>query len=94
MNPAQWKTKYAWLVWSNRAAADEVYLRAALLNPHLDILWDAFEAYGLARLEAEWDAVRETDEGKRVEEYVGSMLKNFRHGVQMAAAERARAPHR
>ncbi len=92
MNPTQWKSKYAWLVWSNRTADDSAHLRAALLNPHLDILLDAFEAYGLARLATEWAAVRETERGKKVAEYVGSMLENFRRGVEMAAADRRAAP--
>ena len=91
MNPAEWKTKYRWLVWSNSAADNSTHLRAALLNPHLSILLDAFEAFGLDRLCDEWNAVRETEQGKRVGEYVASMLENFRRGVEMAAAERRAA---
>ena len=82
MTPAQWKSKYAWLVWSNRAAADEVYLRAALLNPHLDILLDALEAFGLDRLYEEWNAVREGERGEKVREYLESMLDHFAQGLK------------
>lgn len=82
MTPAEWKNQYAWLVWSNRAADDAVYLRAALLNPHLDVLLDALEAFGLDRLYREWHAVRDTEAGVKVCEYVDSMLLHFAEGVR------------
>ncbi len=81
MTPAQWKSKYAWLVSSNRAADDSVYLRAALLDPHLDILLDALEAFGLDRFYREWDAVHETERGEKVRKYLESMLRHFAEGV-------------
>lgn len=82
MSVAQWRSKYAFLVWSNPDASDSVYLRAALLNPHLVILLDALATFGLIRLREEWDAVRETERGGKVAWYVDSMLSHFVAGIQ------------
>jgi hypothetical protein len=76
------REKYRFLVWSNPDAPDALYLRAALLDPHLDILLDALEAFGLERLWEEWKCVRETQEARKVAGYTEPMLENFSEGVQ------------
>lgn len=79
---AQWRDRYAFLVWSNPGADDSVYLRAALLDPHLFILLDALAVFRLDRLQSEWSRVKETDEGRKVAWYVESMLENFARGLR------------
>ena len=79
---ARWRERYAFLVWSHPDADDSIYLRAALLDPHLSILLDALPVFGLDRLRAEWDAVKETAEGRKVAWYVESMLENFARGLR------------
>jgi len=80
-DPSAWRTHYAFLAWSNAQASDAVLLRAALLDPHYDILVDALHCFGLERLQAEWRAVQDTPEGRKVAFYTdGVLLKNFAIG--------------
>lgn len=85
VTPDMFRTKYRFLVWSNPGAPDTFYLRAALLAPHLDILLDALEAFGLDRLREEWNIVKETEEGRKVAGYTETMLENFSSGVRGGA---------
>lgn len=81
MTAAAWRDKYAFLVWANPGASDSVYLRAALLNPHLAILLDALAVFGLDRLWEEWAAVEDTEKGRKVADYVETMLHSFARGL-------------
>ena len=48
----QWRLRG--LAWSNAAADDGVYIRAALLRPTFTRLLDAALMLGISRLKAEW----------------------------------------
>lgn len=50
----EFREKYRSLVWSNPNADDEIYIRKALLTGRFTVLFDAFVAFGIERLEREW----------------------------------------
>lgn len=81
-----WKKKHSFLVWSNRDASDSQLLRAALLNPHYDILREAVLAFGIDRLFQEWEAIKDTPEGIRVSDYTEEKLRHLKDGVERARA--------
>ncbi len=84
----KWRKKYSFLVWSHREASDRSLLRAALLNPHFDILLDAVWAFGIDRLYREWDAVKDTPEAQSVADYTEEKLRHLKAGVEMAKTMR------
>ncbi|MHB1605620.1 MAG: hypothetical protein ACYCTV_04405 [Leptospirales bacterium] len=87
MTPASFRNKYRFLVWSNPEAPDKIYIRSVLLNPHLDMMLDALNVFGLERLRSEWQSVKDTDEGRKVGDYAESMLNHFSIGLERKVSE-------
>ena len=76
------RERYRHLVWSNPDGADDaVFIRAALLDPHVLVLADFVAEFGLDRVEREWSAVRDTPQGQRCSAVTARMLCNFRIGL-------------
>jgi hypothetical protein len=75
------------LVWSNAAAGDGVYIRAALLRPTFTRLLDAALEFGVARLEAEWAELQSepTRETRRAAAIVARIIGNIEKGFNLAA---------
>ncbi len=75
------------VVWSNAAASDSVYIRAALLRPNFTRLLDAALEFGVPRLKAEWselqvEPTRETDLASPI---VARIIANVEKGFDLAA---------
>lgn len=75
------------LVWSNANAPDEVWIRAALLRPRFLQVLDIVEAFGIARVEGEWETLRVegSPRARRVETRVDRILRNIRRGAALAS---------
>jgi hypothetical protein len=75
------------LVWSNAAADDSVYIRAALLRPTFTRLLDAALEVGVPRLRAEWTELQldPTPEVRRAATIVARILANIEKGFNLAA---------
>jgi len=80
--------KHPGLVWSNSAAPDHVYIRAALLRPRFSELLDIALEFGLERVEQEWAELQldDTHEVRRATPMVERILSNLGKGFQIAAS--------
>jgi hypothetical protein len=78
--------KHPGLVWSNLAADDAVYIRAALVRPRFGRLLDIAVEFGLDRLCAEWTELQRDDtrEVARAREPIERILTNIRKGFELA----------
>ena len=85
MNPI-WQ-RHPGLVWSNPAADDSVYIRAALLKPRFSRLLDIAVEFGLERVSHEWAELRRDDsrEVARAREPVERILTHIEQGFTLAA---------
>ncbi|HUR46585.1 MAG TPA: hypothetical protein VMZ27_11970 [Candidatus Saccharimonadales bacterium] len=74
------------LVWSNRQAGDEIWIRAALLNPRFTRLLEIAVEFGLERLCEEWAILKEegTPEALRARGPVERILSNIGKGFSSA----------
>ena len=75
------------LVWSNPAATDSVWIRAALLKPTYSRLLDIALEFGLDRIRAEW-AELQPDHSREVERaapVVSRIFTNIEKGFALAA---------
>jgi hypothetical protein len=81
-------SKHRGLVWSNPAASDSVYLRAALLRPRFRLLLDIALEFGIERLRSEWKELQtdNTREVVRAHAPVERILKHIEKGFALAAA--------
>jgi hypothetical protein len=91
-NTAFWKA-HPGLVWSNPDAADEVFIRAALMRPKFQTLLEIAVEFGLDRLHEEWrilcaDPLVDT---ARVRENVERCLRHIALGSQDAARRNSEA---
>jgi hypothetical protein len=75
------------LVWSNAAADDTVYIRAALLRPTFTRLLDVAREFGVPRLKAEWAELQlePTRESRRSAPIVARVIANIEKGFNLAA---------
>jgi hypothetical protein len=80
--------KHRGLVWSNPAAEDGAYIRAALVRPRFGRLLDIAVEFGLDRLRREWAGLQEieTREVLRAREPVKRILANIEKGFALAAS--------
>jgi len=77
------REKYRHLVWSNpNNAPDEVFIRAALVHPHVLVLADFTSEYGLPRMRQEWEIIAQTPEGNRCAKTVERMFHNFAYVIE------------
>lgn len=77
------RKKYRLLVPSNPDHAnDDVFIYAALLDPHVLILADFVAEFGLRRVRAAWETVSGTQEGRLARPHVERMLTNFEKGLR------------
>ena len=76
------RVKYRFLVPSNPDhAPDDVFIYAALLNPHVIMLSEFVKEFGMPRVRAAWENISGTLEGRRVASTVERMLSNFEIGL-------------
>jgi len=80
--------KHPGLVWSNPAADDSVYIRAALVRPRFERLLDIVVEFGLERVAREWIELQKDDsrEVVRARESVERILANIKKGFDLASA--------
>ncbi|MEW6306277.1 MAG: hypothetical protein AB1705_22650 [Verrucomicrobiota bacterium] len=76
------------LVWSNPAADDSVYIRAALVRPRFGRLLDIAVEFGLERVRQEWQELMSepTPEVLRARPIVERILNHVEEGFARAAA--------
>lgn len=88
MNRAEFWAKHPGLVWSNRQASDEVYIRAALLRPHFQTLLAIALEFGLERLQEEWRVLCHDSEENtaRARANVERCLRHLQEGFANAAS--------
>jgi hypothetical protein len=74
------------LVWSNQNASDTISIRAALTQPHFEILLRVAQEFGLERLRSEWQILTEegTEETRRAAPIVDRILSNIEKGFALA----------
>ena len=87
MTEAEFTAKHRTLVWSNSHAEPLVYLRAALLKPYYHILLDACLAFGLQKVEQEWQLLCEdpNEPTHRATPIVERILRNIHIGFSRAS---------
>lgn len=80
--------KHQGLVWSNPHADDTVRIRAALVRPRFSQLLDIALAFGLDRVQREWNILVEesTPETLRARASVERILMNIEKGFALAAS--------
>lgn len=82
--------QYPELCWSNRKASDLVHIRAALCRPRFDCLLNIAHAFGLKRLQCEWDALSSDadplPEVERARPVVERVLRNIEEGFRRATS--------
>ena len=80
--------KHPGLVWSNPAADDAVYIRAALVRPRFGRILDIALEFGLDRVCAEWSELKRDDtrEVARAREPVERILAHIRKGFELASS--------
>jgi len=88
MTPEIIRQRHKGLVWSNRQASDDIWIRTAILKPRFSILLDMALAFGLNRLEDEWTLLQKSTpaESTRVAHTVNRILRNIRLGYERAAS--------
>ena len=88
LSPEIIRQRHKGLVWSNRQAGDEVWIRAAILKPGFSVLLDMAQVFGLKRLEDEWTLLQKDvpHEAQRVSPTVNRILRNIRLGYERAAS--------
>ena len=79
--------RYPGLVWSNRNASDQVYIRAALLKPRFSELLEIALEFGLDRVQREWGELQldETQAVHRARPLVDRILVNIGKGFEIAS---------
>jgi hypothetical protein len=79
--------KHSGLVWSNPAADDAVYIRAALLRPRFSRLLDIALEFGVERVRAEWAALHDAGlpEAATAAKPVERILRHIEEGFRRAA---------
>jgi hypothetical protein len=85
VNPI-WR-RHGGLAWSNPNADDSMRIRAALLRPRFGRLLDLAVAFGLERLQLEWQFLTDspTPEAERARPVVERILRNIEKGFAHAA---------
>lgn len=83
---ARFWQKHPGLVWSNPAADDSVYIRAALLRPRFSRLLEIALEFGPERLHAEWMTVSSLPEAASAANPVGRILRHIEEGFRLAAS--------
>jgi len=78
-----WK-KFPGLVWSNSKASDSVMIRAALSRPRFHQLLAIALEFGMARVEHEFEMIREEFPSPVAISMVSGMLDNINKGFQRA----------
>lgn len=73
------RERYRSLVWSNPAADDSTFIRAALRSAKAVVLADFARDFGLARLQQEWTAIKDTPAGRRLAGDVERILGHIGH---------------
>lgn len=84
-NHAQFWRQHPGLVWSNPAADDAVYIRAALLRPRFGRLLDIALEFGMERLQAEWKMLTGLPEAIAAANPVERILRHIEEGFRLAA---------
>lgn len=82
---ARFWQKHPGLVWSNPAADDSVFIRAALLRPRFSRLLDISLEFGLERLQAEWKTLTGLPEAVVAAKPVERILRHIDEGFRLAA---------
>ena len=82
--------QYPELCWSNRKASDLIHIRAALCRPKFDCLLNIAHAFGLKRLQKEWEALSSDPDSlpevERARPVVERILRNIEEGFRRAAS--------
>jgi hypothetical protein len=76
------------LVWSNPAAQDEIFIRAALCKPRFEEILAIAAEFGLNRVKEEWAVLKReaTPEARRAAPIVERILRNIEKGAAIADA--------
>lgn len=74
------------LVWSNPAADDAVYIRAALLRPRFSRLLDIALEFGLDRMRSEWRTLADLPDAVAAAKPVERILRHIEEGFRLAAS--------
>lgn len=85
-NHARFWQKHPGLVWSNPAADDSVYIRAALLRPRFSRLLEIALEFGLERVRAEWKTLAGLPEALSAAKPVERILGHIEEGFRLAAS--------
>ena len=87
-NPAEFRAKHRALVWSNTTASDDILIRRTLVRPEFDRMVDAVAAFGLEKIELEWQILLDDNDpdARRARSITERLLRNARAGFEIASA--------
>ncbi len=88
MSVAAFQANHRELVWSNSAASEAVWIRAALLRPIFYTLLDASLEFGLDRVRQEWEILlaEGAPETRRAASETSRILRHIAEGFADAQA--------
>lgn len=85
--PRSFRDKYAVeLAWSNKDASNDVLMRRALVQPRFQLLLDAAIEFGVDKLSAEWECLKDEDSSEvtRVRATTERILRHIHDGYRQA----------